>query len=456
MRQADPKRCPGPGVAELLAAETRPVPPHVAEDSWRDLGDAPIAADRYTSAEFFAAEKARMWPNVWQMAAREDELPEPGDLVVYDNVGRSYVLVRQQDGSIRAFHNVCLHRGRKLRTDSGSARELECPFHGFTWALDGTLKRIPCQWDFAHLENRDMTLPALRVGRWAGFVFVTESAAAPPIEAYLDPLPRIFARWRLEETFTGLWIGKVIKANWKVCAEAFMEAWHSVVTHPQILPFTGDANTRYSIWGDHANLALTPFGVLSPHLDGKGLGEPDILAAMGIGSGRNAEAAATPLVEGQTARALLADANRKKHLDDLGYESSDVTDSEILDAYTYNVFPNLSPWGGFAPNIVYRWRPWPDQHATLMEVRILARPPKGVPRPRAAEMRLLGEDEPWSSVTDWGMLGAIFDQDMANLPYVQEGLIASPNNRVELGHYQESRIRHFHQTLDKYLAGDLP
>ena len=71
-------------------------------------------------------------------------------------------------------------------------------------------------------------------------------------------------------------------------------------------------------------------------------------------------------------------------------------------------------------------------------------------------MRFLGEDEPWSAVTDWGMLGSIFDQDMANLPYVQEGLIASPNNRVELGHYQESRIRHFHQTLDKYLAGALP
>jgi phenylpropionate dioxygenase-like ring-hydroxylating dioxygenase large terminal subunit len=315
---------------------------------------------------------------------------------------------------------------------------------------------MPCAWDFTHLRPENMALPELRVGRWAGFVFVTESLEASPLEAYLGPLPGIFERWRLDETFTAIWVGKVIKANWKVCAEAFMEAWHSVVTHPQILPFTGDANTRYSLWGDHANLALTPFGVLSPHLSDKGLGENDILAAMGQGSGRQSGAASIKLAEGQTARAMLAEANRKKYLADLGYDPSEATDSEMLDAYTYNVFPNLSPWGGFAPNIVYRWRPWPDQHATLMEVRLLARPKNGTPKPRAAEMHFLGEDESWSSFTDWGMLGSIFDQDMGNLPFVQEGLIASPNNRVELGRYQESRIRHFHQTLDKYLAAELP
>ena len=91
-----------------------------------------------------------------------------------------------------------------------------------------------------------------------------------------------------------------------------------------------------------------------------------------------------------------------------------------------------------------------------MEVRLLMRPAKGEPRPRSVEMTFLGEEDSWSSYTGWGMLGSIFDQDMANLPYIQEGLHASPNNRVELGNYQESRIRQFHQTLDKYLDGRLP
>ena len=455
MSEADPARCPGPGVAALLAQEVRPVPPGIADDSWHDLGDEAIAADRYTSAAFFAAEKAHMWLKVWQMAARDDELPEPGDFVVYENVGRSYLVIRQDDGSVRAFHNVCLHRGRKLRTESGAAGELECPFHGFTWALDGGLKRVPCAWDFAHLADRDMRLPELRVGHFAGYIFVTENVSAPPLDEYLAPLPAIFARWRQEECYTGVWVAKVIKANWKVCAEAFMEAWHSVTTHPQILPFTGDANTRYSLWGDHTNLALTPFGVLSPHLDGKGLGEEAILAAMGLDTGRSSGSAGITLAEGQTARHALAAKNRQLYLADLGYPSSDATDSEMLDGYTYNVFPNVSPWGGFSPNISYRWRPWPDHNATLMEVRLLARTPKGEPRPRACEMQMLGEDEPWASVTSWGGLGAVFDQDMDNLPYVQEGLHASPNNRVELGHYQESRIRQFQATLDKYLDGRL-
>ena len=451
MSEADPARCPGPGVAELLANEICDVPLGVVQDSWRDLGTAPINADRYTSADFFAAEKQQMWLKVWQMAARDDELPDPGDVVVYENVGRSYLLIRQTDNTVRAFHNVCLHRGRKLRTDSGSAIELECPFHGFAWKLDGKLKRIPCAWDFAHLADQDMSLPELRVGHFAGYIFVTENPEAPPLDAFLAPLPDIFSRWRQEECYTGVWVGKVIKANWKVCAEAFMEAWHSVTTHPQILPFTGDANTRYSLWGDHVSLALTPFGVLSPHLDGLGLGEDAILQGMGIDTGRSSGGSDITLAEGETARHALAAKNRKLHLDDLGYDSQGTTDSELLDAYTYNVFPNISPWGGFSPNISYRWRPWPDQNATLMEVRLLMRPPKNEPKPRAVEMVFLGEDEPWSSVTAWGGLGTIFDQDMANLPYVQEGLHASPNNRVELGNYQESRIRQFHQTLDKYI-----
>lgn len=450
-------RCPSISVDEILDMDSRPVPPEVREDSWRDLGTDAISAERYTSAAFFEAEKTHMWPHVWQMAAREDELLNPGDYIVYNNVGRSYLVIRQDDGSVKAFHNVCLHRGRKLRTENGSADDLTCPFHGFAWRTDGALKHIPCAWDFQHLEDRDMRLPELRVERWQGFIFVTESTTQLPLRDYIGAeVYDRFARWRLEECTTALWIGKVINANWKAVSEAFMEAWHSIVTHPQILPFTGDANTRYSMWGDHANLALTPFGMPSPHLDGQNLTQDDIMAALGRTSSRSAASAGKSLGEGETARKVMAAANRANFLDALGYDSADASDSEMLDAFTYNIFPNLSPWGGFAPNIVYRWRPWPDQNATLMEVRLLARKARDAAMPEAAEMRFLTPDEPWATVKEWGALGEIFDQDMENLPYVQEGLIASANNRVELGRYQEGRIRQFHQTMDKYLAGQLP
>jgi len=87
---------------------------------------------------------------------------------------------------------------------------------------DGSFKRAPCAWDFDHNKAREFNLPELRVGHFAGFVFVTKNADAPPLEKYIAPLGEIFARWRLEECTTAIWVGKVIKANWKVVSEAFM------------------------------------------------------------------------------------------------------------------------------------------------------------------------------------------------------------------------------------------
>src|SRR4029078_5876738 len=95
-------------------------------------------------------------------------------------------------------------------------------------------------------------------------------------------------RWAHDECVTGIWAGKVIDANWKAVSEAFMEAWHSLTTHRQILNFTGDANSKYNIYGEHVNLALTPFGVPSPHLGSKALPENELLEHMLKYNGRAA------------------------------------------------------------------------------------------------------------------------------------------------------------------------
>ena len=252
---------------------------------------------------------------------------------------------------------------------------------------------------------------------------------------------------------TSLWVGKLVKANWKAAAEAFMEAWHSRVTHPQILAFAGDANSKYFIYGDHVNLAITPFAVISPHLAHQNRSQQWIVEQMLKYNGRAASADLKVVIpEGGTARAGLAAANRER----LGLadrrDYGDVSDAEMVDAFTYNVFPNFSPWGGFPPNIVYRWRPWPDENTTLMEIRRLTRVPSGAARPRAAPMRMLGENEPWASVPEMQVQGAIFDQDWGNLPSIHDGMKASKNGLLQLSNYQEIRIRHFAQTLDKYLA----
>lgn len=444
-------RCPGVTWEDMLDADSRPVPEFLRETSYEYLGSAPLDVQRYTSAEFFRREVDRMWPRVWQFACREEEIPDAGDVVVYDNAGVSLLVTRQNDGTIRAFHNVCLHRGRKLRTRSGWAGDFKCPFHGFTWETDGRLKEIPCAWDFQHLDAQRMQLPEARVGVWAGFVFVNVDGKAAPLHEWLAPLPAHFARWNLEDCVTGVWVGKVIPANWKATAEAFMEAWHSVVTHPQILPFTGDANSRYDIYGDHVNRAITPFGTLSPHLAGQGHDEQFVVDSIMKFGGRVAGGGAPKLPPGVGAREFLAAANRDKYKAETGFDFENATDSELLDAYTYNVFPNMAPWGGFTPNIVYRWRPWPDQDRTLMEVRILTRRHKDRPRPKPVPMRMLSETEAWTAAPELGSLANVFEQDMANLPFLQEGMKVSANGRIELGDYQEVRIRHFHRTLDRYL-----
>ncbi|MFA7555622.1 MAG: aromatic ring-hydroxylating dioxygenase subunit alpha [Spongiibacteraceae bacterium] len=450
-------RCPGDNWKDIIASDTRTPPAALTEDKYQYLGSESIAASRYTSADFFADEVEKMWPNVWQFAARDEELPNPGDYIVYENAGRSFLLVRQEDGSVKALHNVCLHRGRKLATGSGRATRFVCAFHGFAWNNDGSLNDIPCRWDFKHLSDEKMQLPEAEVGHWGGYIFVRDNPGGPTLEEYLAPLPEHFKDWNHEECVTAAWVGKVVHANWKITMEAFMESYHAYVTHPQLMPFTGDANSAYNVLSDHVNANLTPFGTPSPHI--KPEGEQWIIEQFLQYNGRSADNYDpekdnfnVTVADDQTARQALAESLRTSSERAFGRDYSNTSDAELLDALVYNVFPNFSPWGGFMPNIVYRWRPWPDQDHCLMEVRVLTRVKPGEPKPQSVPMHMLGEDESWSAAPELGVLGAVVDQDMSNMSLVHDGLKASKNGLVELGDYQEVRIRHFHQTLNKYLA----
>lgn len=141
------ERCPGITYTDMLEGDTRTPPDYLFEETVAEMGDDPIPVEAYISEDFARLEREKMFPNVWLFAAREDEMPDPGDTVVFDIAGKSFVLVRQKDGGVKAFYNACLHRGRKLRTESGPSIQLRCPFHGFTWRSDGSLKEIPCAWD---------------------------------------------------------------------------------------------------------------------------------------------------------------------------------------------------------------------------------------------------------------------------------------------------------------------
>jgi phenylpropionate dioxygenase-like ring-hydroxylating dioxygenase large terminal subunit len=450
-------RCPGPNYQDILDEDTRNVPESYRADVWQFLGDDPLSVGRYTSPEFFEKEVTKMWSRVWQMACREEEIPDVGDYHVYENVGYSLLVVRTEEDKIQAFHNVCLHRGRKLATHDGCANQFRCPFHGFTWALNGEFTENPFPWDFPHLKNEDMSLPEAKVGRWGGFVFINFDENCKPLESVLGVIPEHFAKYNLQNCYKGLHVAKVVDVNWKALSEAFMESHHSVDTHPQLLTNLGCANSQYDIFSDHVTRQTSPGAVVSPHLYGQNISEQTILDDM---FGRREDGdMIVKLEEGQKARAMAAEIMRQQAGERDGNDYSQASDAEMLDPMLYNIFPNISIWSGYYINLVYRWRPYKnDPNRGIMEVMKILPAPKEGPTPDPVPCHWLGEDEPWTAAEELGPLAAVFEQDMANLPYVQEGMLASArggNGKIQLANYQEMRIRQHHVTLDKYINDEI-
>jgi len=173
----------------ILRGDSIPPSPTLLISPENRLGTAPLDARRYYSPEFFDLEMKKMWPRVWQYAAWSYDIPNVGDVAVYRGPGRSVLVVRQRDNSIKAFANSCLHRGRELCTEEVQHRdELKCPYHGFTWAIDGSLKWVPCQWDFPQVKPETHKLAEVRSEQWNGFVFINFDNTAPSLRDYMGKM----------------------------------------------------------------------------------------------------------------------------------------------------------------------------------------------------------------------------------------------------------------------------
>ena len=260
-------RSGGVAYAQLLAEDSHPVPEYLLRDAPLEAGQPTrVPVSRYTSREWHDLEIEKLWKRVWQMACHEDDIPDVGDYLVYDLADLSYLVVRVAEDEFKAYYNACLHRGRLLRQEDGKrARDLRCAFHGWTWNLDGTLKEIPCQWDFPYVNTDEQSLPEVKVANWGGFVFINPDPDAEPFEDFVGDLESHFTLLPYEKRYKEAHVAKVLRCNWKVAQEAFMEAYHVVATHPQILAGICDANSKYDVFGNYAR-AITPNGVPSPHL----------------------------------------------------------------------------------------------------------------------------------------------------------------------------------------------
>ncbi|MBI1251111.1 MAG: Rieske 2Fe-2S domain-containing protein [Alphaproteobacteria bacterium] len=448
-REPDPLGRPEPTVQDLLAQERVDVPWQLKEAPFHDIGVAGAPAAEYVSRAFFDREMTHLWGRAWQMACREDEIPNAGDHVLYEIGARSYIIVRGDDGAIRALRNVCLHRGRRLRDCAGRAAAFRCPFHGFTWSLDGALKETPTPWDFPHVNADNFALPQARVGTWGGFVFVCFDPAAPPLDAYLEDIPEIFARWPMEQRFTAAHVTRPLPCNWKVALEAFVESFHVTDTHPQAATYIGDFHTQYDVWEGkrHYSRMISPRGIASPSAGA--ISADEILQSSEPGG------ATLRVPEGSTPRREMAERRRAQVRDVLGPDLAKLTDSEAVDTIQYWIFPNLVLWWGHAAPIVYRFRPLGDDpERALMDVYLMPQAPHDAPRPKPAATTHLTADQPWAVAKELGGLGAVFDQDVGNFAALQAGLRAIGDEPTTLARYQENRIRYFHKVLREYLGDE--
>jgi phenylpropionate dioxygenase-like ring-hydroxylating dioxygenase large terminal subunit len=441
-----------PTYKQIIASDRVPAPAFLIADSVPDLGTDPVSATNYTCPEFFRKEVEKVWLKCWQMACREEEIPNVGDYLLYEVAGHSLIVVRSAPEEIKALYNVCLHRGRKLETHAGCKRRFRCTFHGWEWNVDGSFRHNPWAWDFPQLEAAQLALPEARVGRWGGFVFVSFADDPPPLMEVLAPIPEHFADYHFEDRYIAVHVAKRYPANWKATAEAFMESHHSIATHPQFMPYLADVNSGYDVFSDYTSRQLTAMAVPSPFIDSTGLSQSEILDAMLGSSGRvSAEESRSTVPPGMSARGFAAEEKRKALAAEDGYDYAAASDAEMLDPMLYNVFPNMSFWAGYAPNIVYRWRP-DGVDAAIMDIYILKRVPKGSRRPRPAAVHWLEDSEPFSAAAELGALGGVFDQDMANLPFVQEGLkMMGKRIPVQFAKYTEIRLRQLHRTLQQHI-----
>ncbi|MFN6924718.1 MAG: aromatic ring-hydroxylating oxygenase subunit alpha [Tabrizicola sp.] len=194
----------------------------------------------YTSPEFAEAEQRHIFAKEWLCAGRADALANPGDYLTMDISGEPIIILRDRDGTLRAMSNVCRHRMSTLLEGRGNVRSIVCPYHAWTYNLDGSLRGAPAMALNEGFCKEDVRLPAVRVEDWLGWIMVTLNPDAPSphealkdVESLVGYLDMASYRETFREEFR--WA-----TNWKVLAENFMESYHLPVCHQGTIGGTVD------------------------------------------------------------------------------------------------------------------------------------------------------------------------------------------------------------------------
>jgi phenylpropionate dioxygenase-like ring-hydroxylating dioxygenase large terminal subunit len=469
-----------------------------------------IPKGRYVSGEWLASEYERLWPRVWQMACRLEEVPEVGDFYEYRIGDQSVVVVRADDGSVKAFRNACLHRATRICVGVGSAgEELRCPFHGWAWNLDGSIREVPDADDFAPecLSRDDLQLPQVHVGVWGGFVFVNLSARPEPLVEFLAPVIEGLAPFEVDKMRLIRYRTTVMKCNWKVGLAAFNEAYHVEATHrwdlsgyaakvasmgPEKAAQFGMSGTRtntltrqrvmnktqpddpearvdvrdpegrtpgsyqflYQTFETHNMMRNTPI-LLSDTPPLADLGDPKQAALRLIRSSQSISLShqddydfveAMDEVPGDVpVLQFLTDVRREVGAAG-GVDYSHIADADMLSNIDYCIYPNMVGPINAGNWILFRFRPnGNDPDTCLYDVMFLHRFGAGEPVPEI-EYEFYPD---WEEHDGWG---PVIGQDLSNMGRVQAGLHESTFTGLRLNR-QEAGVRNHEKFIDRYIVG---
>ena len=402
--------------------------------------------ERYFDPDFYQMEADLLWPRVWQMACRLEEIPEPGDFAEYEILDQSIIVVRTDDLGVRALQNACRHRGVKVAEGRGScASGFICPFHGWCYGPDGVNTFVTRSKTFSqhNLEPADLDLTPVRCEAWGGCAWINLSDDAPPLRECIEPFATVHDAWKIESLRVEWWHAARLPVNWKLAEEAFLEQYHVIETHPELV-ITGRDPSR-------GGGAVDPRAVIDAELhylhvmsDGMGgmVHANDVQVAEGI---RDIDVPADPKEALTTWLRTLNDEVVRWHR----ANGSDMPDLNELESRGLNqpmgyCFPHYFMLPMYSSATSYRFRPLGPEE-TLMEIWSLTRFPQGEERPKPTPPEAWEcDDERWPPIPT---------QDFSNLPRQQKGLHAKGFEYMRLSERLEGGLSNFERTLDGFLSG---
>ncbi len=404
-----------------------------------------IPKERYYDPDFFRLEAEQLWPRVWQMACRLEEIPKANDFVEYEILDQSIVVVRTEDGVV-AFQNACRHRGVRVVQGRGTCEGgFTCPFHGWCYAADGTNTAVTSRRSFSehNLRPDDLDLVPVRCETWGGCAWINLDDDAPPLRQCLEPVATILDAWQVESMRAEWWYAARLPVNWKLAQEAFQEQYHVLETHPELRIPGALPGARRILRSE----AVRRVGAAVPPHDERRHGGDGARQrrAHRRGAARHRAPRRPRARPGRSGTERLNDAVVRWHRE----AGHTVPDLNQLEADGRNEpmgygFPHFFVLPMYSSASQYRFRPLGPEE-TLMEIWSLTRFAEGEEPPPPPP------PEPWES--DDPRWPPIPTQDFSNLPRQQKGLHAKGFEYMRISEQMEGHISNLHRTIDGFLAG---